>query len=310
MTGDAAYAKESIARGSKSFAAASRLLPPGTREDVARLYAWCRLCDDRIDGQEFGEGEQQVADGAAILARLRANTAAALAGKATGDPVFDGFGRVARRHGISERLANDLLDGFARDVAGERYPTLDALAAYCYGVAGAVGVMMALVLGVPPGEADTLDRACDLGLAFQMTNIARDVVADAEAGRVYLPADWLAEAGVAATPAAVADPGNAAAVFQVTQRLVGAAEPYYRSAEAGIARLPWRAAWAIQSASRIYREIGMERIAAGPAGLTGRAGTTHGQKLRLLALSAVAASRRRSRPTYGRAGLWSRPPRP
>lgn len=307
---DAAYARESIARGSKSFAAASRLLPPGTREDVARLYAWCRHCDDEIDGQVLGEGERTVANAAAILAGLRADTADALAGCPTGLPVFDGFGAVARRHGITAELANDLLDGFARDVTGERYPSLEALAHYAYGVAGAVGVMMALVLGVPPDDADTLDRAADLGLAFQMTNIARDVVADARAGRVYLPTDWLAEAGIEATPAAVADPRNAAAVFGVTRRLVEAAEPYYHSAEAGIARLPYRAAWAILAASRIYREIGMRRVAVGPEGLAERSATTRAEKVAMLASSAIAAAGRRRRDAYDRAGLWMRPPRP
>ena len=231
-------------------------------------------------------------------------------GEPTGAPEFDGFGALARRHGISPRLANDLIDGFAMDVAGTRYRSLTELCAYCYGVAGAVGVMMALILGVPRADADTLDRAADLGLAFQMTNIARDVVADARAGRVYLPTDWLAEAGVPATPAAVADPRNATAVFGVTRRLVEAAEPYYHSAEAGIARLPYRAAWAILAASRIYREIGMRRVAAGPAGLAERAATTRAEKVAMLASSAIAAAGRRQRGSYDRAGLWMRPPRP
>lgn len=306
---DAAYAKAAIARGSKSFAAASRLLPPGTREDVARLYAWCRHCDDRIDGQDFGEGERAVEDAAHALAELRAQTADALAGRPTGLAVFDGFGEVARTHAITPVLAGDLLDGFAADVRGARYLTLDDLAAYAYGVAGSVGVMMALVLGVDPRDGDTLDRACDLGLGFQMTNIARDVVADARAGRVYLPAEWLAAEGVASFPEAVADPANAPAVFRATARLIAAAEGYYRSAEVGTARLPFRARWAIMAASRIYRAIGTRRLEAGPEGLAERASTSRGEKLTQLAMSAAAALRRRES-AYGRAGLWTRPPRP
>ncbi|MEM8663373.1 MAG: phytoene/squalene synthase family protein, partial [Pseudomonadota bacterium] len=218
------YAHESLAKGSKSFAAAARLLPPSVRDDVAKLYAWCRHCDDVIDGQELGHGERQVDDPAGKLRTLRAQTDAALAGTPTGLPVFDGFGEVAARHGITPPLAHDLLDGFAMDVAQARYDSLDALCAYCYGVAGAVGVMMALVIGVRPQESDTLDRACDLGLAFQMTNISRDVIADAKTGRIYLPTDWLTEAGVPADAEAVADPSNRAAIWQTTDRLVRAAE--------------------------------------------------------------------------------------
>lgn len=307
----AAYAHRSLAKGSRSFAAAARLLPAQTRRDVARLYAWCRHCDDLIDGQDHGHGERVVEDAAERLAILKERTGAALAGKHTGEAVFDGFGEVAQVHGISEPLAGDLLAGFARDVAAESYPTLEALCAYCYGVAGSVGVMMGLVLGVPPEDADTLDRACDLGLALQMTNIARDVVADARTGRVYLPTGWLVCAGVDPCPEAVCDPDNAPAVHAVATRLVEAAEPYYRSADVGVARLPYRAAWAIAAAGRVYRAIGARRRAAGPAGLASRVATTRSEKVAILAASSVVAARRRHaiRP-IDRDGLWDRPPRP
>lgn len=304
------YATASIAQGSASFAAAARLLPAAVRGDVMRLYAWCRLCDDVIDDQERGH-VASFADGtstAARLTRLREKTAAALAGVATGEAEFDGFGEVARRHGITARLADDHLDGFAADVAGTHYATLDDLIFYCYGVAGSVGVMMALILGVSPHDADTIDRAADLGLAFQMTNIARDVVADAQIGRLYLPGEWLAAEGIAATPAAILDAANAEGVFAATARLVNAAEPYYRSASVGVSRLPPRTALAIAAAQRIYRAIGLRRVAVGPAGLASRVGTTRGEKLALMAKAALAARRRT--PAVDRAGLWVRPPRP
>ncbi|MEM0907150.1 MAG: phytoene/squalene synthase family protein [Pseudomonadota bacterium] len=306
---EATYARASIAQGSKSFAAAARLLPAHTRDDVSKLYAWCRHCDDVIDGQVLGHGEQLVVDAGGKLADLRNKTDAALEGRATGEAVFDGFGPVARTHGITPRLAHDLLDGFQKDVAQERYPSPDALIHYCYGVAGSVGVMMALVLGVKPDDADTLDRACDLGLAFQMTNIARDVVADAHAERVYLPTSWLDEAGVAPTPEAVRAAENKDAVFQVASRLVSAAEDYYQSADVGVARLPFRSAWAIASASTVYRAIGEARRTAGPEGLATRARTTGMQKLTIIALSTIKAARR-ERGVTARNGLWQRPERP
>ncbi len=225
--------------------------------------------------------------------------------------MFDGFGAVARAHGITPRLAHDLLDGFALDVDGARYASIDDLARYCYGVAGSVGVMMALVIGVERTDADTLDRACDLGLAFQMTNIARDVIADAATGRIYLPTDWLAEVGVAADPEAVAAPENRAAVWQVAERLVRAGDAYYRSAEVGVARLPFRTAWAIASAGRVYRAIGLRRRMAGPEGLALRASTTGGEKARIIAAAAIGAARgERPGLAYDRTGLWQRPPRP
>ena len=263
------------------------------------------------DGQVLGHGESVVPDPDVRLARLRTLTDAALRGERSGDPVFDGFGAVAARHGITRPLAHDLLDGFAMDVEGRRYATEDDLAAYCYGVAGAVGVMMALVIGVPARDGDTLDRACDLGLAFQMTNIARDVIADARTGRVYLPTDWLAAEGVAARPEAVADPANAAAVFRATERLVAAADRYYASARVGIARLPFRVAWAIASAGAVYRAIGTRRRKAGPEGLGDRVSTGGALKARLIASSALVAARRpKPDAAFARDGLWTRPARP
>lgn len=310
-SGQARYAHASLAKGSQSFAAAARVLPRGVRDDVAKLYAWCRHADDLIDGQVYGHGHAAVSDPAARLAELRHATDEALAGRATGAPTFDGFGEVARAHGISHALAHDLLDGFSMDVAGRTYRTEEELATYCYGVAGAVGVMMALVLGVRADEKDTLDRASDLGLAFQMTNIARDVVADAKAGRLYLPTDRLAEEGVAPTPAAVADPANAEPAFRVAQRLVRSADRYYASAHIGIARLPYRAAWAIASAAAIYRAIGTRRSAAGPAGLARRVHTPPARKLALVATSALTPLRGSpDRDALERTGLWTRPLRP
>ncbi|MEM9222252.1 MAG: phytoene/squalene synthase family protein [Pseudomonadota bacterium] len=310
-TADAAYARAAIANGSRSFAAASRLLPGAVRDDVARLYAWCRHCDDVIDGQVLGHGERQVEDGAGKLAELRSLTEAALTGTPTGQPVFDGFGDVCATHGITPRLAGDLLDGFALDVEGARYDTFDDLCRYCYGVAGAVGVMMGLVIGVPRDETCTLDRACDLGLAFQMTNIARDVVADAKAGRVYLPAQWLEEVEVEATPSALLSAENQDAVWRVSARLVETAEAYYLSANVGVARLPFRTAWAIASAGKIYRAIGSRRRAAGPERLGERVATNSGQKIVILATSALSAARRDGRGAApSRTGLWQRPPRP
>jgi len=109
-----------------------------------------------------------------------------------------------------------------------------------------------------------LRRAQDLGLAFQLTNIARDVVEDAQNGRVYLPADWLAEAGLEPTAEAVADPGNRTKVHTVTTRLLKLAEPYYDSARDGLRGLPFRSSMAIAAARGVYREIGRKVRRRGP----------------------------------------------
>ena len=191
------YCRERIEKGSKSFAAAARLFDPDTRAYAYMLYAWCRHCDDVIDDQELGFARRGAARQAALarLEMLRDKTRRALAGDAD-EPVFAALQRVATEKALNEANLIEHLDGFAMDVSGRKYLTFDDTLSYCYHVAGVVGLMMANIMGVR--DAPTLDRACDLGIAFQLTNIARDVMEDAAAGRVYLPAAWLRDAGVPA----------------------------------------------------------------------------------------------------------------
>ena len=216
---------ELIEKGSKSFALAAKLLPRDTRYDAMMLYAWCRHCDDVIDDQIFGFAKETAGaeTPAERLEQLREKTKAALEGRAD-EPVFIAVGRVARKHGMPERHPMELLSGFEMDVNGRVYETLEDTLDYCYHVAGVVGVMMAMIMGVR--ERQTLNRASDLGIAFQLTNISRDVVEDAKGGRCYLPREWLREAGI--DGADLCDPQHRKAVSLVTRRLLREADEYYR----------------------------------------------------------------------------------
>jgi phytoene synthase len=301
-----ARSRAAIERGSRSFAAAARLFDPETREGAILLYAWCRHCDDQVDEQVLGfrTGRPSPASAAERLEALERETGRALAGEPVAEPAFAALQEVVRRHRIPERLPLDHLKGFAMDVEGRRYETLEDCCRYCYHVAGVVGVMMAHVMGAR-GE-DTLDRAADLGIAFQMTNIARDVVDDAGAGRVYLPGDWLREAGV--PPGEVGRPERRAAVHGVATRLLDEAERYYASAEVGLARLPFRSAWAVAAARRVYRGIGRIVRARGTRAWERRVSTGRVRKLALVLAAAVdAADRRSGEPELPREGLWTRP---
>ena len=274
------HGETTIREGSKSFSAAARLFAPGMRADAVLLYAWCRYCDDLIDGQSLGFAADRQPAGTPEerLADLRAETAAALAGSAT-LPVFVAFGDVMRRNAVPARYPHEHLDGYAMDVAGRTYQTFEDTLEYCYGVAGTVGVMMAHIMGVR--DAATLERACDLGLAFQLTNIARDVGEDAQTGRVYLPKAWLHEAGIPID--AVAAREHRAALAGVARRLTDAAEPFYASAAIGLRALPFRAAWAVGTARRVYRAIGTEVVRRGPTAWDTRVSTSRISKLRHVA---------------------------
>jgi phytoene synthase len=295
-----------IERGSKSFAAAARIFDPETRASAYMLYAWCRHCDDVTDGQDLGWGASQVpaADARARLDRLRDQTLRALAGEPGSDPLFEGLRRVVERHHIPSRYPLEHLEGFAMDVAGRRFVELEDTIGYCYHVAGVVGVMMAYIMGVR--GSDALDRATDLGLAFQLTNIARDVVEDAGVGRVYLPTRWLDEAGVPAQD--IRNRRHRDAVSRVTCRLLDEADRYYRSAAVGLSSLRFRSAWAVATAREVYRDIGRIVRSLGPAAWDGRASTSTTRKLVLAARGFGVAVGSRGTPTQvSREGLWTRP---
>lgn len=222
--------------------------------------------------------------------------------------VFQALSVVCRRHDIPARYPMDLVAGFRMDAEGRHYDTIEDTLDYCYHVAGAVGVMMAYVMGAR--ERAVLERACDLGIAFQLTNIARDVAADQAMGRVYLPARWLKDAGL--QPETMCDPANQKVLFTVIARLLATAEPYYRSADAGLADLPWRSAWAVGAAQSVYRAIGLAILRQGPTALARRVGTSRWTKAGslMIGLSRAVGSRVGGRPSdldNQRQGLWTMP---
>ena len=248
-----AAARQSIERGSKSFRAASRLFDRTTRERAWLLYCWCRHCDDVSDGQIFGFGGGETGS----VAQLKADTRRAVAGDDVGQLPFRALRQLLSECPIPERLLNDHLRGFELDEAGWQPKTDEDLARYCYHVAGAVGCMMAIVMGVPSGDEATLERAADLGIAFQLSNIARDMREDLASGRFYLPLDWLAEFGIA-TPGELFEPANGAALATMIHRLVDSVRVYEESARRGVGRLPFRSRLAVLAALRIYGAIGRQ----------------------------------------------------
>ena len=250
-----AGARDAIQNGSKSFRAASRLFDPVTRERSWLLYCWCRHCDDVADGQTFGFGGGPSGN----IAPLKDKTRRAAAGDPSEEPAFLALAQLMRECPVPLQFLDDHLEGFSLDEAGWRPTTEADLARYCYHVAGTVGCMMAVVMGVPPGDSETLERAADLGIAFQLSNIARDVREDLQNGRCYLPIDWLEEFGL--PPERLFDPANGNALQAMVDRLVTSVELYEASARKGVGRLPFRSRVAVLTALRIYGAIG-RRVAS------------------------------------------------
>lgn len=302
-----ATAQESIARGSKSFYAASRLFDRRTRERAWLLYAWCRACDDLADGQDHGHALSAVSDPAERLARIAGMTESALAGEVVGDPAFDALRIVAAETKLPPRFARDMVEGFRLDLEDWRPRSEDDLYRYCYHVAGSVGCMMAIVMGVDPADDDTLDRACDLGMAFQLSNIVRDVEEDDRGGRCYLPMEWLVEMDF--PPGQHLKPPFRHRLAVLAQRLATRAAAFEDSARGGTPKLPFRAAWAVLAAAGIYGDIGRAVAARGEHAWDHRVTTSRLAKLGWIARAGGQAARgaRLYPPASRDPGLWTRP---
>jgi phytoene synthase len=244
--------RASIERHSKSFALASRLLPRRAGENAAIVYAWCRRADDAID-------ESGAESPAQALVRLRHELGELYADGAPSDPVLRAFRGVLRETGIPWQYPADLLAGMEMDVAGHEYERFEDLLVYCYRVASTVGLMMCHVMGVSHTAA--LRHAAHLGLAMQLTNICRDVREDWQRGRLYLPDELLARQGLRGLGRRRGQPFPDDAVDGcrgALSDLLGIADRYYTSSDAGLEYLSWRCALGVNAARRIYSAIGGE----------------------------------------------------
>ncbi|HWK35963.1 phytoene/squalene synthase family protein, partial [Sphingomonas sp.] len=199
--------------------------------------------------------------------------------------------------------------GFALDADDWRPRSEADLYRYCYHVAGSVGCMMAVAMGVSPDDTDTLDRACDLGIAFQLANIARDIEADDRVGRCYLPEEWLVEMDI--PPGQHMKPPFRARLAVLARRLAVRAAAHEASARVGAARLALRPAWAVLAAARIYGAIGRKVAARGEHAWDHRVTTGAGEKIAAIGAAGWEAFTRTRRfpPAPRQDDLWTRPHR-
>ncbi len=276
---DLAACRVLLANGSRTFLAASWLLPRAVRDAACALYAFCRLADDAVDQGPAGS------IGAAV-GSLRERLAAIYDGTPHDCAADRALAVVVREYGIARTLPEALIEGFEWDAEGRRFETIDDLHAYGARVAGSVGAMMALLMGArAPAE---LARACDLGVAMQLSNIARDVGEDARLGRLYLPRAWMRDAGLD-PDAWLAAPVHSAALGSVVRRVLDEADRLYARVGAGIAQLPVSCRPGINAARHLYAAIGHEVARRGHDAVGQRAVVPARRKARLLIASTMGA---------------------
>jgi phytoene synthase len=259
-----------IRAGSRTFHLASLLLPAPVRAAAYGLYGFCRMADDAVD----------VAGGRAdAVEMLRERLARAYAGRPDDHPIDRCLADAVLTYAIPKALPEALIEGLEWDASGRRCASERCLDAYAARVAGAVGAMMAVLMGAR--DPVMIARACDLGVAMQFTNIARDVAEDAAMGRLYLPDDWMRAAGLD-PEAFLAAPRPSAALNAVVARLLARADALYARAETAIPGLPAPARPGILAARRIYAEIGAEQTRRGGDPFMGRVVVSARRKLALL----------------------------
>jgi phytoene synthase len=278
-------AQQVMSHHAKTFYWASRLLPSELRRDIEVLYAFCRTVDDLVD--ECADGAEQLESVLRDLDREQSDM-----------PHIAAFLNMAERRGINLDCARELIHGARSDLEHVRIPDQRELLRYSYRVASTVGLMFCAVAEVRDPKA--LPYAIDLGVAMQLTNIARDVVEDFQRDRIYLPASWIEHQHVA-TAVGDQDSTSRQVVFREILHLIHLADDYYRSADRGLPFLPPVVRWAVLTASRTYEAIGKRIIAKQQRYWDGRVYTQRRYKLAwtLRAATVIGAGRLSNRPLNG-----------
>lgn len=246
-----AYCRRMARRRARNFYYSFLLLDRARRDAMCALYAFNRLCDDISDEPgRYGYSSPRQA-----LERWRGELQAALDGRPPEHPLWPAFQDTVLRFDIPRQYFFEMIDGVMSDLEPRAIATFEELYRYCYQVASAVGLSVLYVFGFRSAEALPLAEKC--GIAFQLTNILRDVAEDARMGRIYLPAEDLRRFGVACEDlldGRMSEPfrrlmqfeaGRARAYYEESAPLVGLVEPSSRPS-----------LWAL---IRIYRRL-LERI--------------------------------------------------
>jgi len=263
------YCQRKAAQSGSSFYYSFLFLPPERRRAITALYAFCREIDDIVD-ECHDVGVSRIK-----LAWWRGQVASAYEFNTAEHPVARALVPVVKRFGLPQARLQEIIDGMEMDLAQRRYPDFAALSLYCHRAAGVVGLLAAEIFGY--SNPDTLKYAEQLGLAFQLTNIVRDVGEDALRDRIYLPLDELARFNV--TPADILHAQESDSFRQLMHFQIERASGYYRDALALLPAADRRSQRPGLVMAAIYRTLLTEIRASGSHVLTQRIALTPLRKL-------------------------------
>ena len=274
---DKAKVKMTMKKHGKSFYFAKKLLGKNLSEKVGRLYFFCRTIDDLVDESSSSD------DCLEILKQVKDD----LNREESSDVWVNDFLDLCQTNKIDPKLGIILIDGVLSDLGNVHIQDRNELIQYAYKVAGVVGQMMCPLLRAKQGAEQF---AIDLGIAMQLTNIARDLVTDATLNRIYIPAEWLPNFSPKKILRFKGE--DKPPVQAAIKELLDTSELYYQSAFQGLAYLPKKNAYAIKVAGNIYREIGVKiRKNSFDYWLT-RVHTTRFEKMKITLISIISGLNR------------------
>lgn len=246
------YCEQKAAESGSSFYASFRFLPPGRRRAITALYAFCRETDDVVD-ETSDAGVARIK-----LAWWRNEIAGTFGARTPQHPVALALRPVVAEFALPQQHFQEIIDGMEMDLEQRRYADFGTLERYCHRVAGVVGLMSAEIFGytIPA----TKDYAHDLGIAFQLTNIIRDVGEDARRGRIYLPQEDLDRFTV--TESDIANARNTPAFQQLMRFQVQRARAFYAKALSALPAADRRAQRPGLIMAAVYRQL-LDKIERG-----------------------------------------------
>jgi len=228
----------SLKKHGKSFYWASFFLPKRNKDAATKLYSICRFFDDLAD--DNSEDQTKILTGEF---------------KKICDDLSHPINEFFTSHNLSIKILGDLVDGLVKDQTDVRIKNEKELIQYAYQVAGTVGLMMSPLIMVNNNKANK--HAIDLGIAMQLTNIARDIYEDALMNRIYLPQDWISNTNISELTD-ISSNKDLIQIKSAIKRLILLSETYYKNGFAGMRYIPLKTRLAIFFAAKIYRAIGQK----------------------------------------------------
>lgn len=251
-----AHSKVVMEKHAKTFSRASLFFAPAVREDARLLYFWCRFCDDYIDLAQNSTEAKHRAD--ELLSRTLAvfensplNAKSSGASRSDVDQAFIALKYLVDKYSIPSHYPIELIQGMISDAHFKPFNEERELKLYCYRVASVVGLMMCHLMGL--SRLNALSQAADLGIAMQLTNMARDIYEDYNIRRVYAPRTWWDD-----PKEELSEPELELLHPIISKKFVAEAQNHYDSAARGLSALPFRSALAVACAIELYSAIGLQ----------------------------------------------------